>query len=174
MSLKSTNDGRTRLRLGRLLIGSENVRCDQPVTIITDKAHSYATVIREMNFGTGPDDAIIHVNRKPLNNRMESDHGALKQLLKPKRGGPTTNSRKKHAPRHRNPRDHQKRAISRTMNRGSSTRSHSWKTSLQRQHEIPAQATIARFISANAIEPLNLLFQTANHSFEVGHSQNPI
>ncbi|MEP0471128.1 MAG: DDE-type integrase/transposase/recombinase [Roseobacter sp.] len=46
-----------------------------------------ATVIREMNFGNGPDDAIIHVNRQPLNNRIEGDHGALKQLLKPKRGG---------------------------------------------------------------------------------------
>ncbi|MEO9824263.1 MAG: DDE-type integrase/transposase/recombinase, partial [Paracoccaceae bacterium] len=53
---------------------------------MTDKAHSYAAVIREMNFGNSPDDAIIHVNRKHLNNCIESDHGALKQLLKPKRG----------------------------------------------------------------------------------------
>lgn len=55
------------------------------MTIITDKAHSYAKVIREMNFGNGPDDAIIHVDRKHLNNRIEGDHGTLKQLLRPKR-----------------------------------------------------------------------------------------
>ena len=56
------------------------------MTIITDKAQSYAKVIREMNFSSGPDDAILHVDRKHLNNRIEGDHGALKQLLKPKRG----------------------------------------------------------------------------------------
>lgn len=65
---------------------SDTVRCYKPMTIITDKAHSYAKVIREMNFSSGPDDAILHVDRKHLNNRIEGDHGALKQLLKPKRG----------------------------------------------------------------------------------------
>lgn len=39
-----------------------------------------------MNRGCGPDDAIRHVDRKHLNNRIEGDHRALKQLLKPKRG----------------------------------------------------------------------------------------
>nr|WP_254684983.1 IS6 family transposase [Tateyamaria omphalii] len=62
------------------------VRCCQPMTIITDKAHSYAKVIREVNVPNGPDDRIVHVDRKHLNNRIEGDHGALKQLLKPKRG----------------------------------------------------------------------------------------
>jgi len=65
---------------------SETVRCYQPMTIITDKAHIYAKVIREMNFGNGSDDTIIYVDRKYLNNRIEGDHGALKQLLRPKRG----------------------------------------------------------------------------------------
>lgn len=64
----------------------DTVRCYKPMTIITDKAHSYAKVIREMNFGNGPNDAIIHVDRKHLNNRIEGDQGALKQLLRPKRG----------------------------------------------------------------------------------------
>jgi IS6 family transposase len=62
------------------------VRCYQPMTIITDKAHNYAKVIKELNLFCGPDDAIRHVDRKHLNNRIEGDHGALKQLLRPKRG----------------------------------------------------------------------------------------
>lgn len=64
----------------------ETVRCYYPLTIITDKAHSYAKVIAEMNHGCGPQDAIRHIDRKHLNNRIEGDHGALKQLLRPKRG----------------------------------------------------------------------------------------
>ncbi len=39
-----------------------------------------------MNRGCGSEDAIRHVDRKHLNNRIEGDHGALKQLLRPKRG----------------------------------------------------------------------------------------
>lgn len=65
---------------------SETVRCYQPMTAITDKAHNYAKVIRELHLFCGPDDAIRHIDRKHLNNRIEGDHGALKQLLKPKRG----------------------------------------------------------------------------------------
>jgi len=64
---------------------SETARSYYPLTIITDKAHSYAKVIEEMNFGNGPDDMIKHVDRKHFNNRIEADHAALKQLLKPKR-----------------------------------------------------------------------------------------
>ena len=73
---------------------SETMRCYKPMTIITplwtllaipcraaDKAHSYAKVIKEMNWGCGPKDAILHVDRKHLNNRIEGDHGALKQLV---------------------------------------------------------------------------------------------
>jgi IS6 family transposase len=65
---------------------SETTRCYRPMIIITDKAHSYAKVIKEMNWGCGPEDAILHVDRKHLNNRIEGDHGALKQWLRPKRG----------------------------------------------------------------------------------------
>ena len=64
---------------------SESVRCYQPMTIVTDKAHSYAKVIEEMNLDIGPDDRIRHVDRKYLNNRIEADLAALKQLLRPKR-----------------------------------------------------------------------------------------
>ncbi len=62
------------------------VRWYKPMTIITDKAHGSAKAIKEMNRGCGPEDAIMHIDRKHLNNRIEGDHGALKQLLKPKRG----------------------------------------------------------------------------------------
>lgn len=58
----------------------------QPLTIITDKAHSYAKVIGEINGRLGPDCAIRHVTRKHLNKRIESDHAALKQRLRPMRG----------------------------------------------------------------------------------------
>lgn len=43
-------------------------------------------VIGEINDQLGPEDAIRHVDRKYLNNRIESDHAALKQRLRPMRG----------------------------------------------------------------------------------------
>lgn len=64
----------------------DTVRCYQPLTIVTDKAHSYAKVIGEINGRLGPESAIRHVDRKYLNNRIESDHAALKQRLRPMRG----------------------------------------------------------------------------------------
>ncbi|MBD1202649.1 MAG: IS6 family transposase [Rhodobacteraceae bacterium] len=64
----------------------ETVRLYQPLTIITDKAPTYAKVIAEINDRLGPEDAIRHVTRKHLNNRIESDHAALKRLLRPMRG----------------------------------------------------------------------------------------
>ncbi len=42
----------------------DTVRCYQPLTIITDKAHSYAKFIAEMNSGNGPDNAIRRIDRK--------------------------------------------------------------------------------------------------------------
>jgi IS6 family transposase len=63
----------------------ETVRLFQPVAIVTDKAPTYAKVIRDMNARNGPEDAIIHIDRKHLNNNIEGDHGGLKQILKPKR-----------------------------------------------------------------------------------------
>lgn len=64
----------------------ETVRLYHPLTIATDKAHSYAKVIGEINDRLGPEDVIRHVDRKYLNNRIESDHVALKQRLRPMRG----------------------------------------------------------------------------------------
>ena len=64
----------------------ETVRLYQPLTIITDKAPTYVKVIAEINDRLGPEDTIRHVTRKHLNNRIESDHAALKRLLRPMRG----------------------------------------------------------------------------------------
>nr|WP_065335501.1 IS6 family transposase [Tritonibacter mobilis] len=64
----------------------EAVRLYHPLTIVTDKAHSYAKVIGEINARLAPEDVIRHADRKYLNNRIESDHAALKQRLSPMRG----------------------------------------------------------------------------------------
>lgn len=50
----------------------EAVLLYHPLTIVTDKAHSYAKVIGEINARLGPEGAIWHVDRKYLNNRIES------------------------------------------------------------------------------------------------------
>ncbi len=52
----------------------------------TDKAHSYAKVIDEINDRLGPEHTIRHVDNKYLNNRIESDLAAIKQRLRPMRG----------------------------------------------------------------------------------------
>lgn len=60
----------------------ERVRLHRPVTICTDKAHSYRRVIREINYRYDPHfDSIRHIDRKWQNNRIESDHAAMKRLL---------------------------------------------------------------------------------------------
>ena len=63
-----------------------SVRLYQPLTIVTDKAHSYAKVIGESNDHLRPEHIIPHVDRKYLKNRIESDHAAIKQRLRPMRG----------------------------------------------------------------------------------------
>jgi IS6 family transposase len=78
----------------------ETVRLYQPLTIVTDKAHSYGKVIGEWNARLGPDDAIRHITRKHesssvsersggsfvAKNRIEGDHAVLKHRLGPMRG----------------------------------------------------------------------------------------
>lgn len=60
----------------------ERVRLHRPVTIVTDKAHSYRRVIREINHRYDPHfDSIRHIDRKWRNNLIESDHAALKRLF---------------------------------------------------------------------------------------------
>lgn len=64
----------------------DTARNYHPLTIVTDKAPSYAKVIGEINARLEPQDVIRHVDRKHLNNRIESDHASLKQRLRPMRG----------------------------------------------------------------------------------------
>ena len=60
------------------------VRLHRPVTIVTDKAQSYRRVIREINHRYDPHfDSIRHIDKKWRNNRIESDHAAMKRLLGP-------------------------------------------------------------------------------------------
>jgi len=60
----------------------EHVRLHRPVTIVTDKAHSYRRVIREINHRNDPHfDSIRHIDRKWRNNLIESDHASMKRLL---------------------------------------------------------------------------------------------
>lgn len=64
----------------------ENARLLQPRSITADKAHSYAHMIGEMNRFELPGEGILHVNREWENNRIESDHAALKKLITRMRG----------------------------------------------------------------------------------------
>lgn len=71
----------------------DTVRLYHPMTTVTDKAPTYAKVIRDMNRGCDPADQIRHTDRKHLNSEavsamvrensrtIESDHAVLKRLL---------------------------------------------------------------------------------------------
>ena len=60
----------------------EKVRLHRPVTICTDKAPTYRKVIQDENQRYDPQfDSITHIDKKWRNNRIESDHAALKRLL---------------------------------------------------------------------------------------------
>ncbi len=60
----------------------ERVRLHRLVTIVTDKAQSDRRVIREINQRYDPYfDGIRHIDKKWRNNRIKSDHAAMKRLL---------------------------------------------------------------------------------------------
>lgn len=64
----------------------DTARLYRPPVIFTDKAPTYAKVIREINQRRDPGDAIIHIDKKWRNNRIESDHAALKRITDPGKG----------------------------------------------------------------------------------------
>lgn len=80
--------GRRDLKVARAFFRrtQDAARCFQPSAITTDKAHSYKRVIAEANRRTLPGEEIVHVTRKGANNRIESDHAALKKITTPMRG----------------------------------------------------------------------------------------
>lgn len=60
----------------------KRVRLHRPVSITTDKSPTYPKVIRDINRRYDPNfDDIKHIDIKWQNNRIESDHAALKRLL---------------------------------------------------------------------------------------------
>jgi IS6 family transposase len=69
-------------------------RCFQPSAITTDKAHSYKRIIAEANRHAPPGEEIVHVTRKGANNRIESDHAALKKITTLMRGFQSLSSAK--------------------------------------------------------------------------------
>jgi IS6 family transposase len=64
----------------------DNARLYQPMTIVTDKAPTYARVIGDWNMTNFLDDPILHVDRKWRNNIVESDHAAMKRPTTPGKG----------------------------------------------------------------------------------------
>ena len=60
----------------------DGARLYRPASICTDKAPGYRKVIQDLNHQFDPHfDSILHIDRKWRNNRIESDHAALKRLL---------------------------------------------------------------------------------------------
>jgi len=57
-----------------------------PVSITKDKLGSYPRAIRRLQRDGRPSDEVMHRTSKYLNNIIEADHGALKQLIRPVRG----------------------------------------------------------------------------------------
>ncbi len=64
----------------------ETARIYGPMSITTDKAPAYKRILAEMNEFGFPGEEIIHVDKKCQNNRIESDHAALKRLTDPGKG----------------------------------------------------------------------------------------
>lgn len=64
----------------------EAARLYRLVTIIADKAWRYKKIIAEKNVHCAPPDQIRLFDRNYLNNRIESDHAALKKVVTPMRG----------------------------------------------------------------------------------------
>ncbi|PZX10594.1 IS6 family transposase [Palleronia aestuarii] len=60
----------------------EGVRLCRPVSICNDEAPGYRKVTRDLNHRYDSHiDSIVYIDRKWRNNRIESDHAALKRLL---------------------------------------------------------------------------------------------
>ena len=64
----------------------ETVRIYAPMSITTDKAPTYKRVIAELNRHVCPGEEVTHITRKGRNNRIESDHAALKRIIDPGKG----------------------------------------------------------------------------------------
>ena len=75
----------TRKRfLGKALSGRKD--WEKPRVIITDKAPTYAAALTELKKEGKCPEETLHRQVKYMNNMIESDHGKLKQLIRPVRG----------------------------------------------------------------------------------------
>ena len=57
-----------------------------PISITTDKLGSYSEAIRRLQRDGRLSQDVMHRTSKYLNNIIEADHGALKQVIRPARG----------------------------------------------------------------------------------------
>jgi|GEM_PF-2914438 len=57
-----------------------------PMTIVTDKAPTYPAIIKTMGDHAYSNLPVEHINQKWCNNRIESDHAALKRITNPGKG----------------------------------------------------------------------------------------
>lgn len=67
-----------------MAISLARCRSKRPVNRLS--ADREAKVVSEMNEWSFPGEEIVHIDRKWKNNRIESDHAALKKLITPMRG----------------------------------------------------------------------------------------
>jgi len=65
-----------------------------PATIVTDKAPTYPAIIEAMEDHASFNEPIKHIDQKWCNNRIESDHAALKRIINPVKGFKTLRSAK--------------------------------------------------------------------------------
>lgn len=65
-----------------------------PATIVTDKAPTYPRIIEAMEDHAYFNQPIKHINQKGCNNRIESDHAALKRIVNPGKGFKTMRTAK--------------------------------------------------------------------------------
>jgi IS6 family transposase len=63
-----------------------NCRLYPPATIVTDKAPTYPTIIQSIGTHAYYNEPVKHINQKWRNNRIESDHAALKWIISPSKG----------------------------------------------------------------------------------------
>jgi IS6 family transposase len=65
-----------------------------PATLVTDKAPTYPAIIQSMGVDNYYNEHVKHIDQKWCNNRIESDHAALKRLIKPRKGFQTLRTAK--------------------------------------------------------------------------------
>ena len=87
-------DPSTINRQGILQQAQRNCGLYPPATLVTDKAPTYPAIIQSMGVHAYYNEPVKHIDQKWRNNRIESDHAALKRLIKPAKGFQTLRTAK--------------------------------------------------------------------------------